>query len=48
MLMPRIDYRFWEHFDARVGYLFIAGSQNSVIGQYKDNDEVFFWLRYLL
>jgi len=48
MLMPRIDYRFWDHFDARLGYLFIAGSQNSVVGQYKDNDEVFFWLRYLL
>ena len=46
--LPRIDYRFWDHFDARLGYLFIAGSQNSVVGQYKDNDEVFFWLRYLL
>ena len=48
MLMPRLDYRFWEHFDARVGYLFIAGRQDSVIGQYKDNDEAFVWLRYVL
>ena len=48
LLMPRIDYRFWDHFDARVGYLFIAGSQNTVIGQYKDDDEAFFWLRYVL
>lgn len=48
LLMPRVDYRFWGRFDARVGYLFIAGSQNTVIGQYKDNDEAFVWLRYLL
>ena len=48
MLMPRIDYRFWERFEARIGYLFISGSQNSVVGQYKDNDEAFVWLRYLL
>lgn len=48
LLMPRIDYRFWERFEARLGYLFIAGSDTTVIGQYKDNDEVFFWLRYLL
>lgn len=48
LLMPRIDYRFWDRFDARIGYLFIAGSDTTVIGQYKDNDEAFFWLRYLL
>ena len=38
LLMPRLTYRFWDHFEARAGYLFIAGSQNSVIGQYKDNE----------
>lgn len=48
LLMPRITYRFLEHLEARVGYLFIAGSQSTVIGQYKDNDEAFVWLRYLL
>jgi hypothetical protein len=48
LLMPRITYRFWEHFEARAGYLFISGSQNSIVGQYKDNDEAFFWLRYLI
>jgi hypothetical protein len=48
LLMPRLTYRFWEHFEARAGYLFISGSQNSVVGQYKDNDEAFFWLRYLI
>jgi hypothetical protein len=48
LLMPRLTYRFWDHFEARAGYLFIAGRQNSVIGQYKNNDEAFFWLRYLI
>jgi hypothetical protein len=48
MLMPRVTYRFWEHLEARLGYLFISGRQQSVIGQYKDNDEVVLSLRYLL
>jgi hypothetical protein len=48
MLMPRITYRFWDRFEARAGYLFIAGREDSVIGQYKDNDEAFLWLRYLI
>jgi hypothetical protein len=48
LLMPRITYRFWEHFEAQAGYLFIAGRENSVIGQFKDNDEAFFWFRYLI
>lgn len=48
MLMPRLTYRFWDHFEARAGYLFIAGRQNSVVGQYKDNGEAFFWFRYLI
>ncbi len=48
LLMPRLTYRFWDRFEARAGYLFIAGSQNSIIGQYKDNSEAFFWLRYLI
>jgi len=48
MLMPRVTYRFWDHFEARAGYLFIAGRQDSVVGQYKHNSEAFFWLRYLI
>jgi hypothetical protein len=48
LLMPRVTYRFWERLEARVGYLFIAGRQQSVVGQYKDNDEVSLSLRYLL
>jgi len=48
MLMPRLTYHFWDHFEARAGYLFISGRRNSLIGQYKDNGEAFFWLRYLI
>jgi hypothetical protein len=48
LLLPRITYRFWDHFEARAGYLFIAGSEATVVGQYKENDEGFIWLRYLL
>jgi len=48
MLMPRVTYRILEPLEARLGYLFIAGRQQSVVGQYKDNDEVFLSLRYLL
>lgn len=48
LLMPRITYRFWERLEARAGYLFISGREQSLIGQYKDNDEAFVWLRLLL
>ena len=41
LLMPRVTYRFWERLEARAGYLFIAGSESTVIGQYKNNDEAF-------
>ena len=34
--------------DNLAGYLFISGRSNSTVGQYKDNDEVFFWIRYLI
>jgi hypothetical protein len=48
LLMPRITYRFWERLEARVGYLFISGRSQSLVGQFKDNDEAFVWLRLLL
>jgi len=48
LLMPRLTYHFWDHFEARAGYLFISGSQNSTVGQYKNNGQAFFWLRYLI
>jgi len=48
LLMPRVTYQLWEHLEARAGYLFIAGRSNSTVGQYKDNGEAFFWIRYLI
>lgn len=48
LLMPRVTYQFWDHFEARVGYLFISGTRNSIIGQYTQNDQAFFWLRVLI
>ena len=47
VLLPRITYRIWEGLEAQVGYLNITGSVNSIIGQYKRNDEGFLLLRYL-
>ncbi len=48
LLMPRLTWRFWERLEARAGYLFISGRAQSLIGQFKDNDEAFVWLRLLL
>jgi hypothetical protein len=42
----RITYNFTDHIRARVGYVFIAGSRHSLIGQFHDDDEAFFQLRY--
>lgn len=46
VLMPRLTYRLLDSLDVRIGYLFIAGRQSSVLGQYKRNDEGFVRLRY--
>jgi hypothetical protein len=46
VLMPRLTYRLIDSLDVRIGYLFIAGRQSSVLGQYKRNDEGFVRLRY--
>jgi hypothetical protein len=43
LLRPRVLYRFTDHIAAEVGYLFIAGRTQSIIGQYKHNDEG--WVR---
>jgi hypothetical protein len=40
-LQLRATYSFTDNFWVRAGYLFIAGTSNSVIGEYKRNDEVF-------
>ena len=42
----RATYSFTDEFWVRVGYLAIAGTRNSVIGQYRDNDQVFVQARY--
>lgn len=45
-IQPRATYNFTDHFYVRAGYLFIAGTRNSVIGEYKRNDEFFVQARY--
>ncbi len=43
MLRPRVRYGFGNGVTAELGYLFIAGRSNSLVGQFKHNDEG--WLR---
>jgi hypothetical protein len=47
MLLPRITYRIWRGLEGQVGYLYIAGSKNSVGGQFKKIDEAVLTLRYV-
>lgn len=42
----KIAYAITDNLRIRAGYLAIAGSRNSVIGQYHDNDQGFLQLRY--
>jgi len=42
---PRLSYFFTDNIDAQVGYLCINGSRNTIVGQYKQNDEGFIRLR---
>lgn len=42
----RFTYSLTEHLRVRLGYLFIAGSRNTLFGQYARNDEFFVQLRY--
>jgi Protein of unknown function (DUF1302) len=46
-LLPQLTYLLWEGLELRVGYVFIAGRQSSVLGQFKRNDEGYVRLRYL-
>lgn len=48
LLRPRIAYRITDSITAEVGYLFIAGRAESVIGQYKHNSEGWVRLEYKL
>jgi len=43
--IARLTYSITDQLRARIGYLLIAGSENSVIGQFKRNDEGYVELR---
>jgi hypothetical protein len=42
----KVTYAITDNLRIRAGYLAIAGSRNSIIGQYHDNDQGFLQLRY--
>ena len=42
----RFTYAFTDHLRVRLGYVLIAGSRQTLIGQYHDNDEGFVQIRY--
>jgi len=48
LLRPRLRYRVTDHVGAEVGYLFIAGREHSVVGQYRRNDEGWVRVEYRL
>ena len=43
---PRASYRFGDNVRLRLGYLAIGGEPESVIGQFRDNDQVVLEARY--
>ena len=44
--IARISYDFTDHLRAQIGYLLLAGSRNSLFGQFHDNDQGFLRIRY--
>jgi len=48
LVRPTFLYRLTDNVNAEVGYLFIAGRSNSIVGQYKRNGEGFVRLEYTL
>jgi hypothetical protein len=46
MSISRFTYELTDNLRIRFGYLLLAGSRQTIIGQYKDNDEGFVQLRY--
>ncbi len=42
----RLTYDVTDHLRVRAGYLLIAGSRQTLIGQFHDNDQSFFQIRY--
>lgn len=45
LLLPRLTYFFTDNIDAQIGYLVVNGSRNTILGQYKRNDEGYIRLR---
>jgi len=43
---PRLTYAVTDYVDVRIGYVLIEGHTNSIIGQYRDNDEGYVRVRY--
>lgn len=41
-----VSYAITDNLRARAGYVVLGGSRNTLIGQYKNNDELFFRLRW--
>ena len=44
---PRLTYSVNDHVDVRIGYMLIEGHAESVVGQYRSNDEGYVRVRFL-
>lgn len=44
---PHLTYTVNDHFDVRIGYLAIEGHEDSLVGEYKHNDEAYLRARFL-
>jgi hypothetical protein len=44
---PRLTYVVNDHLDVRIGFVAIAGHEESVVGQYRQNDEGYVRVRLL-
>ena len=45
-LLPALTYNLTDDFRVRVGYLFLAGTRRSLIGEFHDDSEAFVQVRY--
>ena len=45
-LIPAVTYNVTDDLRVKIGFLMLAGTRRSPIGQYHDNDETFAQLRY--
>ena len=46
LVFPRVSYQLTDGLRVRVGYLAISGTRDSLIGEFRQNDEFVFQLRY--